>query len=197
MSPHNVADPRRAFARLLPGAPDIARLLDRLADMELQVGRHEAAERLAHRAVELRTIQTIDAQSSLEDDLCPALTRILAQEPTLCWQGWHGTYESSSPLETLRRETLSAYGVGQFRRALMFLARAPHSVSVNYETGCYGWKHVAERWHQTEIDRDLDYYIGTGAFIAACIASGLVVDRQRHATFVSLSEAACAMGGRA
>jgi hypothetical protein len=48
------------FLTPLPlGAADdpsaLARRLDRLADIELQFGHHVAAERLAHRAVELRT----------------------------------------------------------------------------------------------------------------------------------------------
>ena len=59
MAKHKAPPPkRRPKAAPLPPPPDrkamLARFLDRQADAELFMGHHLAAERLAHRAAELR-----------------------------------------------------------------------------------------------------------------------------------------------
>lgn len=128
------------------------------------------------------------------------LATILDQNPLLSWRGfwgwWHDQNEPAGTLDRVRKETLDDYGVGQFRRAMAFLAVAPKTRALNREHGTYGWKHCAERWWRTEVDSKGDYYIGEGAFIAACHAHGMTVRRGKYANYTNLSALAWSLGER-
>jgi hypothetical protein len=131
------------------------------------------------------------------DVLRDALAAVLEREPLLSWRGfWERRHDVNEPLGTLervRRETLDDYGLAQFSRAMAFLAIAPKTKALNRHHGCYGWKHSAERWHRVHAPH-ADYYIGEGAFIAACIASGMTIYRGRCANLTNLSQRAWTMG---
>jgi hypothetical protein len=133
-------------------------------------------------------------------DLKRALGTVLDREPLLSWRGWWTTHnETSEPPATfdrVRRETSDEFGLAQFGRAVAFIEAAPRTRTINRRHGCYGWKHAAERWHRTAALPYAGYYIGEGAFIAACIVGGLLICRQRTTTFTNLSERAWAMGDR-
>ena len=66
------------------------------------------------------------------------LALILDENPTLSWRGWwsrwHENNEPLGTLERVRRESLDIHGLGQFRRAMAFLAVAPRRKSVNRGT---------------------------------------------------------------
>lgn len=136
------------------------------------------------------------------------LANILQLNPGLSWRGWWSRYDertlSPEDLARFREETLAEdgrNGMAQFRSALIFLAAAPKPIkSVNFERSTYGWKHVAERWNEAVREAageyNEDYYIGEGAFIAACIARHLKIYRDKYgSTYVNLSQNAARMGG--
>ena len=127
------------------------------------------------------------------------LERILAEHPTLSWRGfwirWNDRNEPPGTLERVRRETLDEYGLAQYRRAMAFLKTAPRIKTLNRRHATYGWKHAAERWTRASTeDRYVDYYVGEGSFIAACIASGLLIRREKFGTYTNLATAAWSMG---
>lgn len=128
------------------------------------------------------------------------LAGILAQNPSLSWRGfwtrWHDANEPAGTLDRVRRETLDEWGLAQFGRAMAFLEVAPKTKAITREHGTYGLKHVAERWHRKTVDAHSDYYVGEGAFIAACIAQGLTIHRAKYATFTNLSARAWMLGER-
>lgn len=131
------------------------------------------------------------------------LAGILNQNPSLSWRGWWSRYdELTQPIGALaqfRQETLADHdrnGLAQFGRAMAFLEVAPKTRAITREHGTYGWKHVAERWHRKTVDAYSDYYIGEGAFIAACIAQGMTIHRGKYATFTNLSARAWMLGER-
>ena len=120
------------------------------------------------------------------------MSDILDRYPLLSWRdaGCHDESATAETTDRLRRETLEEYGLAQFKRAMAFLANAPRSQGANLNRNTYGWKHVAERWFKTTIDPYANYYIGQGAFIAACIASGLQIHHMDGSTFTNLPERA-------
>jgi hypothetical protein len=132
-------------------------------------------------------------------DLRATLASLLEQHPQLTWSGywtrsddWTKTHEQ---YKAAREETIGEYGLAQFQRAMQFLQIAPRSRSVNYNRTAYAWKHVAERWHKVN-DTYSDYYVGTGSFILACHAAGVMVKKREHVSYVSLSESAASMPTR-
>lgn len=133
-----------------------------------------------------------------------ALAAILEANPTLSWRGWWNSRdERTYPPEALaefRRETLASdgrSGLGQFQRAMAFIAVAPRIKSVNRRHSCYGWKHRAQAMFRGAAEgRYADYYVGEGAFIAAAIASGLTIYRGDYATFTNLREKAWSLPDR-
>ncbi|ONG56981.1 hypothetical protein BKE38_05145 [Pseudoroseomonas deserti] len=89
-----------------------------------------------------------------------------------------------------RQELEGPKGVAQVLRAAEFIAVAPRRATVNLRRSCYGWKHVAERWHKARFPGK-DYYIGEGSFLVACWAMGVLVKRHNTAGYqVGLAEAA-------
>jgi hypothetical protein len=127
------------------------------------------------------------------------LTQILEDHPTLWWGGWWTPQlEQQSPPGTSgrrRRETVSESGLAQFRRALTFLEVAPRNKSINRRHVTYGWKHCAERWARANSEGNYEtYYVGEGSFIAACIASGMLIKREERGTYTNLATAAWSLG---
>jgi hypothetical protein len=127
------------------------------------------------------------------------LAGVLEAQPLLSWRGWWSDWNDrnkpSGTLERVRWETLDEHGVAQFRRAMAFLEVAPRTKSLNRRHVTYGWKHAAERWTRASMGGRYDaYYIGEGSFIAACIASGMLVKREARGTYTSLATAAWSMG---
>jgi hypothetical protein len=124
---------------------------------------------------------------------------ILEAHPLLSWRGWWSGWndcnEPPGTLERVRRETLNEYGLAQFRRARSFLEVAPRIKTLNRRHVTYGWKHCAERWTRASgEDRYVNYYVGEGSFIAACIASGMLIRREKFGTYTNLATAAWSMG---
>jgi len=124
---------------------------------------------------------------------------ILKDNPTLSWRGWwswwHDNNEPPGTLKRVRQESLDDCGLAQFRRARLFLQVAPRTKSINRRHVTYGWKHCAERWTRASNDVPYaDYYIGEGSFIAAAIASGMTIHRNRYDTYTNLSQHAWLMG---
>jgi hypothetical protein len=127
------------------------------------------------------------------------LRRILAENPSLSWRGWWGRRnEISEPpgtLERVRGETQGEFGLAQFSRAMGFLEIAPRTKGLNRRHCAYGWKHRVEAWARSiNPSRGQDYYCGEGCFIAACLASGLLIQRGGLATYVNLATSAWELG---
>lgn len=128
-----------------------------------------------------------------------ALRRVLSANPDLSWRGWwtdwDAAHEPPGTLARLRQQTLTEYGVSQFSRAIGFLEGAPRTKQVNRHHTSYGWKHRAEArvsainecCRPGDRPRYRHCYVGDGAFIAACLASGLIIERRGRATYVNLS----------
>jgi hypothetical protein len=134
------------------------------------------------------------ASSAAADELLTAhIEQVRSANPDLWWGGWwNPTHPHPDGLLHCRDAMTSAWGKGQFRRALAFIEQAPRTRGINPNVSCYGWKHRAERMHRlsgAEHHYD-DYYVGEGMFIAAAIASGLLIRRRDGFTYVNLSSRA-------
>ena len=115
------------------------------------------------------------------------LGAVLHAHPKLVWSGWWTRRTDPDGLSQARCETLEPYGLGQFGRAMIWLQTAPRTRTINSNQTCYFWKHQAEHLHNHGQNYE-DYYVGEGALIAACFASGLTVKRRLGETYVNLAE---------
>jgi hypothetical protein len=123
-----------------------------------------------------------------------ALTKILKANPEMWWGSPGSSRHSQKSLIELRAETVGDFGLAQFRRARAFLAVAPRTLRPNRCCSTYSWKHIAERWHRKSISQYHDYYVGEGAFVAACIADGVAVSISERCSYAALSRRAMDMG---
>ncbi len=72
----------------------------------------------------------------------------------------------------LRAEMTEPHQVGQFIRAVEFLATRRNRKTLNKEHSSYGLKHSAESWCRRRVGYSADVYVSNGMFIAAALALG-------------------------
>ena len=111
--------------------------------------------------------------ADIEADPLAVLRFIMARAPILTTEGWghDGLAGGGRDPAAARAAMLTPWGVEQFIRAAQWLDLVPRRATVNRDTTSYGWKHVAERWHErrSTVGRG---YISNGMFLAACLATG-------------------------
>jgi hypothetical protein len=134
----------------------------------------------------------IDAAEKVNVDAV-VLAGILQDYPDLWWGSPTDSRHAPERFAELRAQTLGDFGQAQFRRARAFLAAAPRTLRPNRCCSTYSWKHVAERWNRKSYCQYNDYYVGEGAFVAACIAEGVPVTIGDRASYAALSRKALNM----